>query len=182
MDHNKIFCSLNMVKSIWELITIVDHHLVEHRDVGSVLWGWGHNNFLYRYAIEGVSFACKWAYRGATPGSFLSGTNISSTSLLLSLLRMLQCVTSISSFSICLHNIVLIICKRVKEELHSIISTTKWLQFNSVSRYHVADAYYLSRLPIVERRLAQGGIRLASILNSIFDPEAPQRSLVHKPV
>lgn len=114
MDHNKIFCSLNMVKSIWELITIVDHHLVEHWDVGSVLWGWGHNNFLYRYAIEGVSFACKWAYRGATPGSFLSGTNISSTSLLLSLLRMLQCVTSISSFSICLHNIVLIICKELK--------------------------------------------------------------------
>jgi len=38
------------------------------------------------------------------------------------------------------------------------------------------DAYYISRLPIVERRLAQGGVRLAAILNSIFDPNAPQHT------
>lgn len=36
-----------------------------------------------------------------------------------------------------------------------------------------ADAYYMSRLPIVERRLAQGGVRLAAILNGVFDPNAP---------
>jgi hypothetical protein len=31
-----------------------------------------------------------------------------------------------------------------------------------------ADEYFLSRLPIVERRLAQGGVRLAFILNRLF--------------
>ncbi|KAL9234103.1 hypothetical protein vseg_009010 [Gypsophila vaccaria] len=31
------------------------------------------------------------------------------------------------------------------------------------------DDYFLSRLPIVEKRLAQGGIRLAATLNRIFD-------------
>jgi hypothetical protein len=62
------------------------------------------------YALEGVNLACRWAYKGATPGSALG------------------------------------------------------------------DAYYISRLPIVERRLAQGGVRLASILNSIFDPNAPQQT------
>lgn len=30
------------------------------------------------------------------------------------------------------------------------------------------DEYFLSRLPIVEKRLAQGGVRLAAILNRIF--------------
>lgn len=32
----------------------------------------------------------------------------------------------------------------------------------------VSDDYFLSRLPIVEKRLAQGGIRLAATLNRIF--------------
>ena len=32
-----------------------------------------------------------------------------------------------------------------------------------------ADEYYFSRYPVVEKRLAQGGIRLALILNRIFD-------------
>lgn len=31
-----------------------------------------------------------------------------------------------------------------------------------------ADDYFLSRLPIVEARLAQGGVRLAAILNRLF--------------
>jgi len=31
-----------------------------------------------------------------------------------------------------------------------------------------ADEYFLSRLPVVEKRLAQGGIRLAATLNRIF--------------
>ena len=32
----------------------------------------------------------------------------------------------------------------------------------------VVDDYFLSRLPIVEKRLAQGGVRLAATLNRIF--------------
>lgn len=31
-----------------------------------------------------------------------------------------------------------------------------------------ADEYFFSRLPIVETRLAQGGVRLAAILNRLF--------------
>jgi len=45
---------------------------------------------------------------------------------------------------------------------------------SDVAVVYGADAYYISRLPIVKRRLAQGGVRLAAILNSIFDPNAPQ--------
>lgn len=33
----------------------------------------------------------------------------------------------------------------------------------------LGDEYFLSRLPIVEQRLAQGGVRLAATLNRIFD-------------
>lgn len=55
-----------------------------------------------KFATEGISLSCKWAYRNATPGSTLG------------------------------------------------------------------DEYFLSRLPIVERRLAQGGVRLAAILNHLF--------------
>ncbi|MCO5575675.1 hypothetical protein L7F22_029479 [Adiantum nelumboides] len=54
------------------------------------------------YAAEGISLACKWAYRNATPGAYL------------------------------------------------------------------ADDYFLTRMPIVKLRLAQGGVRLAAILNRIF--------------
>ncbi|MCO5586806.1 hypothetical protein L7F22_040748 [Adiantum nelumboides] len=54
------------------------------------------------YASEGISLACKWAYRNATPGAYL------------------------------------------------------------------ADDYFLTRMPIVKMRLAQGGVRLAAILNRIF--------------
>ncbi|MCL7035644.1 hypothetical protein MKW94_000607 [Papaver nudicaule] len=35
----------------------------------------------------------------------------------------------------------------------------------------LSDEYFLSRLPIVEKRLAQGGVRLASTLNRIFKTE-----------
>jgi len=34
-----------------------------------------------------------------------------------------------------------------------------------------ADDYFLSRFPIVNLRLAQGGVRLAATLNRIFDPQ-----------
>jgi len=33
------------------------------------------------------------------------------------------------------------------------------------------DDYFLSRLPIVEKRIAQGGVRLAALLNQIFDTQ-----------
>ncbi|PWA79333.1 endonuclease 4 [Artemisia annua] len=36
----------------------------------------------------------------------------------------------------------------------------------------LGDEYFLSRLPIVEMRLAQGGVRLAATLNQIFTPYA----------
>ncbi|KAJ9566385.1 hypothetical protein OSB04_002351 [Centaurea solstitialis] len=41
----------------------------------------------------------------------------------------------------------------------------------------LGDDYFLSRLPVVEMRLAQGGVRLAATLNRIFDPlySIPQR-------
>jgi hypothetical protein len=55
------------------------------------------------YATEGISLACLYAYRNATPGTTLG------------------------------------------------------------------DEYFLSRLPIVETRLAQGGVRLAAILNRLFN-------------
>jgi hypothetical protein len=35
------------------------------------------------------------------------------------------------------------------------------------------DAYYEKALPVVEQRLEQSGIRLAALLNSIFDPAPP---------
>ncbi|MQM14090.1 hypothetical protein Taro_047019 [Colocasia esculenta] len=54
------------------------------------------------YASESISFACKYAYRNATPGSSLG------------------------------------------------------------------DEFFLSRLPLVEKRLVQGGVRLAATLNRIF--------------
>ena len=34
------------------------------------------------------------------------------------------------------------------------------------------DAYYRESLPIVEERLAQAGVRLGALLDSIFDPGA----------
>lgn len=56
------------------------------------------------YASESIDFACKYAYKNATPGSTLG------------------------------------------------------------------DDYFLSRLPIVEKRIAQAGVRLAATLNRIFTP------------
>jgi hypothetical protein len=37
----------------------------------------------------------------------------------------------------------------------------------------LGDPYYEEAIPIVEQRLAQSGIRLAALLNSIFDPARP---------
>ena len=39
-------------------------------------------------------------------------------------------------------------------------------------KMHCADEYFLSRYPIVNLRLAQGGVRLAATLNRIFDSQS----------
>jgi len=36
-------------------------------------------------------------------------------------------------------------------------------------KMHCADEYFFSRFPIVNLRLAQGGVRLAATLNRIFN-------------
>lgn len=41
----------------------------------------------------------------------------------------------------------------------------------------LADEYFLSRLPIVETRLAQAGVRLAAILNRLFDTKSASQRL-----
>ena len=43
---------------------------------------------------------------------------------------------------------------------------TSW--FSWVCLAVMSDDYFLTRMPIVEVRLAQGGVRLAAILNRIF--------------
>jgi hypothetical protein len=37
-------------------------------------------------------------------------------------------------------------------------------------RYHLGEAYYAENLPVVEKQLTRGGLRLAKYLNSILDP------------
>jgi len=48
-----------------------------------------------------------------------------------------------------------------------------FIDFSFFSNYnmkmHSADEYFLSRFPIVNLRLAQGGVRLAAALNRIFN-------------
>ncbi|GLJ09071.1 hypothetical protein SUGI_0101160 [Cryptomeria japonica] len=45
----------------------------------------------------------------------------------------------------------------------------KWAYKDVTADIVLEDDYFLTRLPIVEKRLAQGGVRLAAILNRIFD-------------
>jgi hypothetical protein len=44
-----------------------------------------------------------------------------------------------------------------------------WITILRSSTFWNADDYFFTRYPIVEKRLAQAGIRLALILNRIFD-------------
>ena len=37
----------------------------------------------------------------------------------------------------------------------------------------LGDAYYAEAMPVVEERLAESGVRLAALLDAIFDPAAP---------
>lgn len=41
----------------------------------------------------------------------------------------------------------------------------------------MVDDYFFSRWPVVEKRLAQGGVRLAAALNSIFALKLPVANL-----
>ncbi|ESW31255.1 hypothetical protein PHAVU_002G223100 [Phaseolus vulgaris] len=50
----------------------------------------------------------------------------------------------------------------------SISLACKFAYKNATPGSTLEDGYFLSRLPIVEKRLAQGGVRLAAILNHIF--------------
>ncbi|KAJ0082834.1 hypothetical protein Patl1_10855 [Pistacia atlantica] len=53
----------------------------------------------------------------------------------------------------------------------SISLACKFAYRNATPGTTLGDDYFLSRLPIVEKRLAQGGIRLAATLNRIFTPQ-----------
>ncbi|PIA46203.1 hypothetical protein AQUCO_01500014v1 [Aquilegia coerulea] len=50
----------------------------------------------------------------------------------------------------------------------SIRLACKYAYRNATPGITLSDDYFLSRLPVVERRLAQGGVRLAGTLNRIF--------------
>ncbi|GAB4831282.1 Endonuclease 4 [Ancistrocladus abbreviatus] len=50
----------------------------------------------------------------------------------------------------------------------------KYAYRNATAGSTLEDDYFLSRLPIVEKRLAQGGIRLAGTLNRIFASKPPR--------
>ncbi|XP_058079565.1 endonuclease 4-like [Magnolia sinica] len=49
---------------------------------------------------------------------------------------------------------------------------------NVTNNSTLGDEYFLSRLPIVQKRIAQAGVRLASVLNRIFDVSGGQRNPV----
>ncbi|KAL3851282.1 hypothetical protein ACJIZ3_013164 [Penstemon smallii] len=53
----------------------------------------------------------------------------------------------------------------------SINLACKFAYRNATPGSTLGDDYFLSRLPVVEQRLAQGGVRLAAILNSIFSAQ-----------
>eukprot|EP00253_Pinus_taeda_P000084 PITA_00084 len=53
--------------------------------------------------------------------------------------------------------------------VESIGLACKWAYRNATPGTILSDDYFLSRLPIVEKQLGKGGIRLAATLNRIFD-------------
>ncbi|POO03672.1 S1/P1 nuclease [Trema orientale] len=54
----------------------------------------------------------------------------------------------------------------------SVIAACKFAYPNATAGSTLGDQYFLSRLPVVERKLAQGGVRLAATLNRIFSSHA----------
>ncbi|KAL3522208.1 hypothetical protein ACH5RR_015042 [Cinchona calisaya] len=55
----------------------------------------------------------------------------------------------------------------------SIDLACKYAYRNASPGSTLGDDYFISRLPVVEKRLAQSGIRLAAVLNRIFSPKLP---------
>ncbi|KAL0873650.1 hypothetical protein Bca101_023355 [Brassica carinata] len=62
----------------------------------------------------------------------------------------------------------LLISRDISYASESISLACKYAYRNATPGTTLGDDYFLSRLPIVEKRLAQGGIRLAATLNRIF--------------
>ncbi|GAA0143131.1 hypothetical protein LIER_03886 [Lithospermum erythrorhizon] len=59
----------------------------------------------------------------------------------------------------------------------SISLACKFAYRNATPGTTLGDDYFLSRLPVVEMRLAQGGVRLAAILNRLFTSKASIASI-----
>ncbi|POO03671.1 S1/P1 nuclease [Trema orientale] len=74
-----------------------------------------------------------------------------------------------STWTICENN--RIVCPDLYAS-ESIISACKFAYTNATSGSTLGDEYFLSRLPVVEKKLAKGGVRLAATLNRIFSYKA----------
>ncbi|CAI9087571.1 OLC1v1021678C1 [Oldenlandia corymbosa var. corymbosa] len=61
----------------------------------------------------------------------------------------------------------------VRYASESINLACKFAYRNATPGSTLGDDYFVSRLPIVEKRLAQGGVRLAAVLNRIFNSSLP---------
>ncbi|BBN07896.1 nuclease S1 [Marchantia polymorpha subsp. ruderalis] len=59
----------------------------------------------------------------------------------------------------------------------SISLACKYAYRNATPGSTLKDEYFLSRWPIVERRLAQGGVRLATLLNYLFSEDGTSQGL-----
>ncbi|KAI9121234.1 hypothetical protein K1719_008267 [Acacia pycnantha] len=73
----------------------------------------------------------------------------------------------VATWKQCGHNITACTERYASE---SVSLACKFAYANITAGGNLEDEYFLTRLPVVERRLAQGGVRLASTLNSIFAP------------
>ncbi|PPR89067.1 hypothetical protein GOBAR_AA31622 [Gossypium barbadense] len=74
----------------------------------------------------------------------------------------------VSSWENCGHNQT--VCPNLYAS-ESVRMACKFAYRNATPGSTLEDEYFLSRLPIVEKRLAQGGIRLAAVLNRLFNSE-----------
>ncbi|XP_039007845.1 uncharacterized protein LOC120135683 [Hibiscus syriacus] len=73
-----------------------------------------------------------------------------------------------SSWKYCIHNNT--VCPNMKVYAsESVRLACKYAYKNATPGSTLEDDYFLSRLPVVEKGLAQGGIRLASVLNRLFN-------------
>ncbi|GMJ08454.1 endonuclease 4 [Hibiscus trionum] len=70
-----------------------------------------------------------------------------------------------SSWEYCIHDNT--VCPNLYAS-ESVRLACKFAYRNATPGTTLQDDYFLSRLPVVEKRLAQGGIRLAKVLNQLF--------------